>query len=93
MVAELAESLRGAGLPVLVKNPVNPDIKLWVGALERLHAAGAGELAAVHRGFSLYRSGEYRNPPLWQIPIELKRLAPELPLFCDPSHIAANAKA
>lgn len=90
MTSELAEALRGADVPVLVKNPVNPDLNLWIGALERFSAAGARSLAAVHRGFSVYRSGEYRNPPFWQIPIELKRLAPELPLFCDPSHICGQ---
>ncbi len=91
MVAELAEALRGVGVPVLVKNPVNPDLQLWVGALERLAAAGVRRLAAIHRGFSTDHPERFRNAPLWRIPLELRRLAPSIPLWCDPSHIAGDA--
>ena len=89
-VQEIADALRGTDLPVLVKNPVNPDLELWVGALERLHGAGLRRLAAVHRGFSSYDRKIYRNGPLWQIPIELRRRIPTLPIFCDPSHIGGR---
>lgn len=75
-----------ASVAVLVKNPVNPDLELWVGALERLHAAGVRRLGAVHRGFSSYGETYYRNAPMWRIPIELKRRLPQLPLLFDPSH-------
>ncbi len=87
---EIAESLRGVDVPVFVKNPINPDLSLWVGAIERIHGAGIDKVAAIHRGFSTYAKSEYRNPPTWQIPIELKRLFPELPLICDPSHISGD---
>jgi chorismate mutase len=86
----LADSLRGVEQPVLVKNPVNPDIELWIGALERLNQAGVKKLGAVHRGFSSYDQKIYRNLPMWQIPIELHRRIPELPIICDPSHIGGR---
>ena len=86
-VQEIAEALKGVSVPVLVKNPVNPDIDLWLGALERLSHAGVTRLGAVHRGFSSYERSKYRNNPLWSIPLELKRRQPGLPLLCDPSHI------
>ena len=86
----LADSLRGVEQPVLVKNPVNPDIELWIGALERINQAGVQRLAAVHRGFSSYDKKIYRNLPMWQIPIELRRRIPNLPIFCDPSHIGGR---
>lgn len=89
-VQEIAESLKGVKIPVLVKNPVNPDLELWIGALERLNKNGIEELAVVHRGFSTYRKGRYRNLPMWEIPIELKRRLPQIPMICDPSHIAGN---
>ena len=89
-VNEIAEALKGVDIPVLVKNPVNPDLMLWIGALERLYQQGIRKLAAVHRGFSAYASYPYRNLPLWEIPIELRRLFPELPVLVDPSHIAGN---
>jgi chorismate mutase len=73
-----------------VKNPVNPDVDLWIGALERLNMAGITQLGAIHRGFSSYDKQLYRNLPQWHIPIELRRLMPELPLFCDPSHIGGK---
>lgn len=89
-VQDIADALRGCDVPVLVKNPVNPDIELWVGALERLNNAGITRLGAIHRGFSSYGEKCYRNAPQWQLPIELRRRLPGLPLFCDPSHIAGK---
>ncbi len=89
-VQEIAEALKGTDATVFVKNPVNPDIDLWVGALERFHKSGITKLAAVHRGFGSYGKSKYRNDPHWQIPIELKRRLPELPIVCDPSHICGN---
>lgn len=86
----LADSLHGVDIPVLVKNPVNPDLELWIGALERVNQAGIKRLAAIHRGFSSYDKKIYRNLPMWQIPIELHRRIPELPIFCDPSHIGGT---
>lgn len=86
----LADSLRGVDIPVLVKNPVNPDLELWIGALERLNQAGVKRLGAIHRGFSSYDKKIYRNLPMWQIPIELRRRYPTLPLICDPSHISGR---
>ena len=89
-VQEVADALRGNDVPVLIKNPVNPDIELWVGAIERIHNAGIHSLAAIHRGFSPYEKTIYRNQPQWHIPIELHRRYPELPLLCDPSHIGGK---
>lgn len=89
-VQEIADALRGADVPVLVKNPVNPDLELWVGALERLGNAGVTRLGAIHRGFSSYGEKCFRNAPQWQIPLELRRRFPEIPLLCDPSHIGGK---
>lgn len=89
-IQELAEALQGVDVPVMVKNPLNPDLKLWLGALERFNQAGITKLAAVHRGFHCYDEGPYRNNPRWEIPIELKRQVPGLPILCDPSHICGN---
>lgn len=86
----LADSLKGVDVPVLVKNPVNPDLELWIGAMERINQAGVKRMAAIHRGFSSYDKKIYRNLPMWQIPIELHRRIPELPMFCDPSHIGGR---
>ena len=86
----LADSLKGVDIPVLVKNPVNPDLELWIVALERINGAGIKRLGAIHRGFSSYEKKLYRNLPMWQIPIELHRRLPELPIFCDPSHISGR---
>jgi chorismate mutase len=86
----LADSLQGVDVPVLVKNPVNPDLELWIGALERINQAGIKRLAAIHRGFSSYDNKIYRNLPMWQIPIELRRRIPALPIICDPSHIGGR---
>ena len=87
---ELADAMRGIEIPVLVKNPVNPDLDLWIGALERINLAGVKKLGAIHRGFSSYDKKIYRNLPMWQIPIELRRRIPELPIVCDPSHIGGR---
>lgn len=90
IVQEIADALKGCDVPVLVKNPINPDLALWMGALERLNQAGVTKLGAIHRGFSTYQKTRYRNIPTWQLPIELKRQLPELPIICDPSHIAGK---
>ncbi|MFZ4740670.1 MAG: chorismate mutase [Bacteroidales bacterium] len=87
---ELAEALRGVDIPVMVKNPLNPDLKLWLGAIERINQVGINKIAAIHRGFYTYNSKPYRNAPLWEIPIELKRILPHLPMISDPSHITGN---
>ncbi len=89
-VQEIADALKGTDIPVLVKNPVNPDLELWIGALERINQAGIKKLAAIHRGFSTYDKTKYRNHPQWQIPIELRRRIPDLPIICDPSHISGK---
>ena len=89
-VQEIAESLRGCNIPVLVKNPVNPDLELWIGAFERLSNAGVSRIGAIHRGFSSYGEKYFRNAPQWQLPIELRRRVPDLPLICDPSHIGGK---
>ena len=86
----LADSMHGLDIPVLIKNPVNPDLELWIGALERINAAGIKQLAVIHRGFSSYEKSMYRNAPMWQIPIELRRRIPDLPIFCDPSHMGGK---
>ena len=89
-VQEIADALEGVDVPVMVKNPVSPDLKLWIGAMERLHRAGITKMAAIHRGFSIYGHSKYRNQPHWEIPIELKRAYPELQVICDPSHICGR---
>ena len=90
IVEEIARALKGTDICVMVKNPVNPDLSLWAGGLERLQKSGMTNLAAVHRGFDAYSSLPYRNIPLWELPIELKRLFPGLPILCDPSHIGGR---
>ena len=89
-VQALADALKGVDVPVLVKNPMNPDLELWIGALERLNQAGIKRLGAIHRGFSNFEQKIYRNAPMWQIPIELHRRVPDLPIVCDPSHIGGR---
>ena len=86
----LADSMQGLQIPVLVKNPVNPDLELWIGGLQRLNQAGIKRLGVIHRGFSSYDKKIYRNLPMWQIPIELRRRIPGLPIICDPSHIGGH---
>lgn len=89
-IQELANALKGVIIPVMIKNPVNPDINLWIGAIERIMEAGITQLAAVHRGFYFFDKSPYRNAPMWEIPIELKRLFPRIPMICDPSHICGE---
>jgi len=89
-VQEIADSLRGVDVTVLVKNPVNPDVELWIGALERVNTAGITHIGAIHRGFSSYGKSPYRNDPHWQIPIELRRRVPGLTIINDPSHIGGK---
>jgi len=89
-VQEVADALKGVDVPVMVKNPVKPDLELWIGALERLNRAGITKLIAIHRGFSSFEKGPFRNAPMWDMPIELKTRIPELDIICDPSHIAGN---
>lgn len=89
-VQEIADALQGVDIPVFVKNPINPDLELWIGALERINKAGITKLGALHRGFSSYGDSAFRNAPNWQIPIELKRRFPELLIINDPSHIGGK---
>lgn len=89
-VQEIADALKGVDIPVMIKNPVNPDLQLWIGAFERFEQAGITDLTAIHRGFSVYKHPKYRNVPNWQIPIALKEERPDLPIICDPSHITGR---
>lgn len=89
-VQEIAESLKGVDIPVMVKNPLNPDISLWIGALERINQAGINKLIAIHRGFDFLKRSPFRNAPMWELPIELKRRFPKLPIIVDPSHIGGK---
>jgi len=89
-VQEIADALKGVDVPVIVKNPVNPDLSLWIGALERINNAGITKLAAIHRGFSSHEKSAFRNEPMWDLAISLKTHAPDLPIICDPSHICGN---
>lgn len=90
LMQEIAESLRGADIPVLVKNPINPDMELWLGALERLNLQGLRKIGIVHRGFSTFDRIKYRNAPYWQVVIEMRTRFPKLPIFCDPSHMSGE---
>lgn len=92
-VQEICDALRGVDIPVMIKNPINPDLELWSGGIERLQAVGLKNLGMIHRGFSNYGNTEFRNAPMWQLPIEMKRRFPELLLICDPSHICGNRTA
>lgn len=87
-VQEISDALNGVDVMVLVKNPINPDLELWIGAIERIAKAGITRIGAIHRGFSSYEKTLYRNQPNWQLPIELRRRLPDIPIICDPSHIA-----
>ena len=87
---DLADALKGTDIPVFVKNPVNPDLELWIGAMERINQAGIKRMAAIHRGFSSFDKKIYRNLPMWRIPMELHRRIPNLPIICDPSHIGGR---
>lgn len=90
MVEEICEALKGSGMHVLVKNPVCPDVRLWLGAIERVREAGIAAVTAVHRGFSMYNNQGFRNAPLWEIPMELRHEMPDVPMLCDPSHIGGS---
>ena len=90
IVQEIADALKDTDKIVLVKNPVNPDLSLWLGGLERLYSANIKKLGVIHRGFSTYEKSKYRNNPEWQLPIELQNRFPDIPLICDPSHIAGR---
>ncbi|MBC8510255.1 MAG: bifunctional 3-deoxy-7-phosphoheptulonate synthase/chorismate mutase type II [Cryomorphaceae bacterium] len=90
-VQEIAEALRGVDIPVFVKNPIHPELGLWLGAFERLHKVGVKQLAAIHRGFYSYEKVAFRNDPKWEIPIKLREEIRDLPIICDPSHIAGKA--
>lgn len=89
-VQEIADALKGVNIPIFIKNPVNPDLELWIGAIERIYNAGITKIAGIHRGFSSFDKSIYRNLPNWHIPIELRRRLPDLPLFSDPSHIGGK---
>jgi chorismate mutase len=90
LVQEIADALKDTDIPVLVKNPVNPDLELWIGALERLHRAGIKKLGVIYRGFSTFEKIKYRNDPQWQVAIELRSRYPQIPFFVDPSHMAGS---
>lgn len=90
VVQEIADVLKGSDKPVLIKNPVNPDVQLWMGAIERVYTSGIKNIVAIHRGFTPFRETKYRNYPNWKNVIELRRLMPNLPIICDPSHIAGK---
>ncbi len=87
---EISDALQGVDVTVLVKNPVNPDLELWIGAVERIQKAGIKSIGLIHRGFTSYEKVRYKNQPLWQLPIEIRRRLPETPIFCDPSHISGK---
>ncbi len=89
---EIADALMGMETTVLIKNPINPDLDLWIGAIERISRAGITQIGAIHRGFSAYEHTAYRNQPKWQLPIELRRAIPDIPLICDPSHMGGARK-
>jgi chorismate mutase len=90
LVQEIADALKGTKVPIMIKNPVNPDLELWVGAFERFLQNGLEDLTAIHRGFSLYKHPIYRNVPMWEIPIALRERIPNIPILCDPSHISGK---
>lgn len=89
-VQEIADAIQGIDIPVLIKNPINPDFKLWIGAIERIHKAGVTRIGVIHRGFSYHGETKYRNVPRWQLPIELKRQFPDIQIICDNSHICGR---
>lgn len=91
-IQDIADALKGVDIPVMVKNPIHPEVKLWVGALERINNAGITKLLGIHRGFYAYQSQPFRNEPKWEVFFELRRLLPELPVICDPSHIAGRSE-
>ena len=90
MVGELCNALQGSGMEVMVKNPVCPDVRMWIGAIERIRKSGIADITAIHRGFSMYDNQGYRNAPLWEIPLELRHEMPDIRILCDPSHIGGR---
>ena len=90
-IQEIADALKNTDITVLIKNPINPELNLWIGAIERLQDAGVYNIAAIHRGFFAYKNSKYRNIPQWQLALDLKRKFPDLPMICDPSHISGNS--
>lgn len=91
-VQEIASALKGVNIPILIKNPLSTDLDLWIGAIERLYNAGVHRIGAVHRGFTWWEKSTFRNQPFWKIPLELKRILPNLTIICDPSHISGDRK-
>ena len=91
-VQEIANSLKGIDIPVFIKNPISPDVGLWIGAIERFKKAGIKNISVIHRGFYSYNKGIYRNAPMWEIPVKLKTQFPDLDIICDPSHIAGDSR-
>jgi len=91
-IQEIADSLKGIDIPVFIKNPISPDVGLWIGAIERFKKAGVKNISVIHRGFYSYTKGIYRNAPMWEIPVELKTEYPEIDIICDPSHIAGDSR-
>lgn len=89
-VQEIADAMKGTNIPVMIKNPINPDLELWIGAFERFQKAGLSDLTAIHRGFSVYKHPKYRNVPNWEIALAFRQRMPEIPMICDPSHITGN---
>lgn len=92
IVQSIAESLKGVDIPIMVKNPINPDLGLWIGAIERLRNVGIKDIAAIHRGFSTYNIEKYRNKPIWNLAIDFRCENPDIPLICDPSHISGDKR-
>ncbi len=90
-IQQIADSLKGIDIPVYIKNPISPDVGLWMGAIERFKLAGISNVSVIHRGFYSYTKGVFRNPPMWEIPIKLKTEFPDLQIICDPSHIAGDS--
>lgn len=89
-INEIAQALQNIQIPVMIKNPMHPEINLWMGAIERIKNSGIQKIIAIHRGFYYYGNDKYRNKPLWQVPLELKTIFPDIPIICDPSHIAGK---
>jgi chorismate mutase len=89
-VQEIADALKGVDIPIMIKNPINPDVELWIGAFERLQKAGLDDLTAIHRGFSSYKPRKYRNVPNWELPLDFQSKCPDVPMICDPSHISGR---
>lgn len=91
-IQQIADSLKGVNIPVFIKNPISPDVGLWMGAIERFKLAGITDVSVIHRGFFSYSKGVFRNPPMWEIPIKVKTEFPDLQIICDPSHITGNSE-